>query len=297
MAATNVKRKRDEDLHHDKNASSQKRRRSSLESSPSSVGYQPVQLSKSETETNSKSKNLVVANAASSAAIDVQPEPPDTMTEDKSEPEEDDEYEEDEEDHDDSNDSETNPSEDETEQNEPTDSDTESHPETSSKKKEVSKADNPTAFASSMAGILGYKLTRTQRANPILARSADAKEADETLLDRKLEKKAKAELRRKEKKLNTKGGQSIDDDDDDPSANQKIVANQQREKELRKMAQKGVVKMFNAFASVREKTAEAKGVVGSRAKKEEKVTEMSKEGWLEYIGQGGKGKVKEKSER
>ena len=175
-------------------------------------------------------------------------------------------------------------------------SDGESHPD--AQRKELFKADNPSAFASSMAGILGYKLTRTQRANPILARSATAKEADETLLDMKLEKKAKAEMKRERFKM---GGVGLGPDHNlegiqgkgtqDPLDGQELFANQQQEKELRKMAQKGVIKMFNAFTSVREKTMEAQGLGGSRAKKEEKATEMSKEGWLEYIGQGGKGKV------
>lgn len=165
-------------------------------------------------------------------------------------------------------------------------------------RKETFKADNPSAFASSMAGILGYKLTRTQRANPILARSATAKEADETLLDMKLEKQAKAEMKKEKFK---KGGVGSGPDygsagvqgkgTQDPLEGEELLANQQQEKELRKMAQKGVIKMFNAFTAVREKTMEAQGLGGSRAKKEEKATEMSKEGWLEYIGQGGKGKV------
>ena len=163
-------------------------------------------------------------------------------------------------------------------------SDDEPRPDT--KKKEPFKADNPTAFASSMAGILGYKLTRTQRQNPILARSATAKEADETLLDKKLEKKAKAEMKKeKEKEKETHGG------GDALVEGQGIFAmDQQEEKELRKMAQRGVIKMFNAFNSVREKAAEAQRLGGTRAKREEKATEMSKEGWLEYIGQGAKGK-------
>lgn len=183
------------------------------------------------------------------------------------------------------------------------DSDGEPHPD--KKKKETLKADNPSAFASSMAGILGYKLTRTQRANPILARSADAKEADETLLDMKLEKKAKAEMRKekvkkggdpnkKSKEVHGDGAQDLVRNVlgiDEPLEPQQVFAYQQHEKELRKMAQKGVVKMFNAFTSVRERAMEAQGLGGSRAKKEEKATEMSKEGWLEYVGQGGKGKI------
>ena len=187
-----------------------------------------------------------------------------------------------------------------------TDSDDEHHPD--KKKKETVKADNPSAFASSMAGILEYKLTRTQRANPILARSADAKEADETLLDMKLEKKAKAEMRKekfkkggtgsdsntKSKEIHGDGAQDLVTNVlgiDEPLEPQEVFAYQQHERELRKIAQKGVVKMFNAFASVRERAMEAQALGGSRAKKEEKATEMTKVGWLEYVGQGGKGKV------
>ena len=181
-------------------------------------------------------------------------------------------------------------------------SDSDDEPAPNQRKKEISKADNPSAFASSIANILDYKLTKTQRANPILARSADAKEADETLLDRKLEKKAKAELKKEKSKnvgdVNAGLRGSIEKgtgrmSGDESLEGREIVANQQREKELRKMAQKGVVKMFNAFASVRAKAMEAQSLGGSRAKKEERLTEMSKEGWLEYVGQGGKGKVED----
>lgn len=176
------------------------------------------------------------------------------------------------------------------------DSNSTTHP--SKPKKEPIKADDPHAFASSMSAILTSNLTRTQRLNPILARSADAKEADAALLDRKLEKRARAEMKREK---GDKGGWQPD-----VIFGERVVgadaegvmgpgaAYQQRERELRKMAQRGVVKMFNAFAHVREKAGEVKEVGGSRAKREERATEMSKEGWLEYVGLGGKGKVEEK---
>lgn len=178
-----------------------------------------------------------------------------------------------------------------------TDSDVETHPD--DKKKEVFKADDPSAFSSSISAILGYKLTRTQRANPILARSADAKAADEALLDLKLEKKARAEVKREKLEKESQGGGAgnlvvptfgIDDHVEMES----IVAYQKRERELRKLAEKGVIKMFNAFTHVREKAVEAQATGGSRAKKEEKATEMTKEGWLEYVGHGGKDKIEEK---
>lgn len=178
-------------------------------------------------------------------------------------------------------------------------SDGESHPD--NKKKETFKADDASAFASSMSAILGNKLTTTQRANPILARSADAKEADEALLDLKLGRKAKTEIRRKhqEKLLKEIHGEGAGDmvgsiaDIEDPEDYGTVFAYQQREKGLRKTAEKGVVKMFNAFTHVRGKTVEAKGMVGSRAQKEGRATEMTKEGWLDYVGQGGEGTTEE----
>ena len=167
------------------------------------------------------------------------------------------------------------------------------------KRKEVFKSDDPSAFSSSMSAILGYKLTKTQRANPILARSADAKAADEALLDRKLEKKARAEMKREKlEKENLGGGAGSlivpTFGSDEHAELGSIVAYQQRERELRKLAEKGVVKMFNAFTHVREKAVEAQATGGSRAKKAEKATEMTKEGWLEYVGHGGKGKIEDK---
>ena len=167
-------------------------------------------------------------------------------------------------------------------------------PQPDNTKKETIKADDPDAFASSMSAILGSKLTRAQRENPILVRSADAKEAEEALLDLKLEKEAKREMRRK-KKLE-KNGMDVQPDGERVGGFEKVgsfSAYQQREKELRRTAQKGVIKMFNAFTHVREKTAEVQGLGGSRVKKEEKAAEMTKEGWLEYVGLGGKAKIEE----
>ena len=65
----------------------------------------------------------------------------------------------------------------------------------------------------------------------------------------------------------------------------------EEEKRLRKTAQRGVVKLFNAVrqAQVRGEEArrEAKVGGGSRGRKEEKVGEMSKKGFLEMVAGGG----------
>jgi len=65
----------------------------------------------------------------------------------------------------------------------------------------------------------------------------------------------------------------------------------EEEKMLRKVAQRGVVKLFNAVrqAQVRgeEAAKEAKGV--GRGRKEDRVGEMSKKGFLEMVAGGGVG--------
>lgn len=294
-------------------ATEQKRSSDSSSDEPSAVKFSKVAARKNTTQkddiSTSKEVSLDEGNVSiadpTNTSTNAPSSPPSeevrNRSEDGLENEEDDE-EQNEDEEDDKNSTPSSPRSTQSSSDTGLDSGGEPHPNT--QKKESVKADNPSAFASSMAGILSYKLTRTQRANPILARSADAKEADETLLDMKLEKKAKAEMKKEKFK---KGGMEVDGngllqdirregagDIDDSMEGQNIVANQQREKELRKIAQRGVVKMFNAFASVREKAMDARGLVGSRAKREEKLTEMSKEGWLEYVGGGGKGMVEEK---
>jgi hypothetical protein len=66
------------------------------------------------------------------------------------------------------------------------------------------------------------------------------------------------------------------------------------ERRLRKVAQRGVVKLFNAVRAAQVKAVEAEkgvkkeGVIGMK-KREEKVNEMSKKGFLELIASGGGG--------
>ena len=66
------------------------------------------------------------------------------------------------------------------------------------------------------------------------------------------------------------------------------------EKRLRKTAQRGVVKLFNAVRAAQIKGEEAakearnKGLVG-QGRREERVNEMSKKGFLELIAGGGGG--------
>lgn len=80
---------------------------------------------------------------------------------------------------------------------------------------------------------------------------------------------------------------------------------QAKEKSLRKTAQRGVVQLFNAVRAAQKRGEEAerevreKGLVG-RGRREEKVGDMSREGFLSFVARGGRkgmeGKGKEKGE-
>ena len=65
----------------------------------------------------------------------------------------------------------------------------------------------------------------------------------------------------------------------------------EQEKKLRKTAQRGVVKLFNAVRAAQIKGEEAARQGGAAGRKKERVAEMSKEGFLELVAGGGeKGK-------
>lgn len=154
------------------------------------------------------------------------------------------------------------------------------------------KRNDPTAFASSISAILNSKLTTAKRADPVLARSSTAAEANASIADSKLEKKAKSKLREDKKEALEKGRvKDVLLGTDLPGGPGSVQEMMEEEKRLRKTAQRGVVKLFNAVrqAQVRAEEArkEAKGV--TRGRREEKVGEMSKKGFLELVAGGGKG--------
>jgi len=180
------------------------------------------------------------------------------------------------------------------------DSDTNSNPNLIKKRKR----NDPEAFATSMSKILGSKLSASKRSDPVLSRSITAIEASKEMTDLALEKKARHKLREERKAALDKGrvkdvlGASTAFDaanghaagEDQPTV-QEIM---ELEKKLRKTAQRGVVKLFNAVRAAQikgeeaAKDARAKGVVG-QGRREAKVNEMSKKGFLELIAGGGGG--------
>ncbi|KAH0545290.1 hypothetical protein FGG08_000589 [Glutinoglossum americanum] len=151
------------------------------------------------------------------------------------------------------------------------------------------KRNDPDAFATSISRILSSKLSTSKRADPVLARSKTAALASQEMQDARLEAKAKHKLREERKAELDKGrvkdvlgGDKVD-----------IGATLEMEKRLRKTAQRGVVKLFNAVRTAQVKGEEAArearkaGVIGEGRRKE-KINEMSKKGFLDLIAAGGK---------
>lgn len=172
------------------------------------------------------------------------------------------------------------------------------------------KRNDPAAFATSLSKILSTKLSTSRRADPVLARSAAALEASRQAVDSALETKARKQLRSAKRAAMERGrvkdvlvatnaefsnvhpvtGDIIEDVVTGETTSQVLAT----ERRLRKVAQRGVVQLFNAFRTAQVKAAEAErgvrkeGVIGVDRKKE-KVTEMSKKGFLDLIASGGGG--------
>jgi hypothetical protein len=161
------------------------------------------------------------------------------------------------------------------------------------------KRNDPEAFATSISKILGSKLSTSKRSDPVLSRSVDALQASKEITDEALETKARQKLRAEKREALDKGrvkdvlGASTAFDaangrGDGPTVQETM----ELEKRLRKTAQRGVVKLFNAVRAAQIKGEEAakearnKGLVG-QGRREERVNEMSKKGFLELIAGGG----------
>ncbi|KAL2040657.1 hypothetical protein N7G274_006636 [Stereocaulon virgatum] len=168
-----------------------------------------------------------------------------------------------------------------------------SNPNNTKLSKQKSKRNDPDAFASSMSAILTSKLNTQKRIDPVLARSATAHEASLSVANTKLEAKARHKLHQDKKEALEKG--RVKDVLGVESGEAQGVI--EEEKRLRKIAQRGVVKLFNAVrqAQVRGEEARKTAVdVKGRARREEKVGEMSRGGFLEMVAGGGKqGRIEE----
>jgi hypothetical protein len=178
------------------------------------------------------------------------------------------------------------------------DSDKQSNPNLTRKRKR----NDPEAFATSMFKILGSKLSTSKRNDPVLSRSLTALQASKEITDQALEKKARHKLREERRAALDKNrvrdllraSTPLDAGRGDEAGTESTAEIMELEKRLRKTAQRGVVKLFNAVRAAQIKGEEAakearkKGLVGY-GRREEKVNEMSKKGFLELIAGGGGG--------
>ena len=154
----------------------------------------------------------------------------------------------------------------------------------------VPKRNDPSAFSTSISKILSTKLPTSARADPVLSRSKGASQTTTDFADEKLDRQARAKLRAEKKEELDRGRirdvMGIERGQAGPVA--------EEEKRLRKVGQRGVVKLFNAVRAAQVRGEEAvkqerkKGTIGM-GEREKAANEVSKQGFLELIsGKQGK---------
>ncbi|PYH42753.1 rRNA-processing protein RRP15 [Aspergillus saccharolyticus JOP 1030-1] len=154
----------------------------------------------------------------------------------------------------------------------------------------IPKRHDPTAFSNSMAKILATKLPTSMREDPVLSRSKAAAQKSTQVAEEKLDRQARAKMRAEKKEELDRG--RIRDVMGLERGQAGAVA--EEEKRLRKIAQRGVVKLFNAVRAAQVRGEEAakaerkKGTIGI-GEREKAVNEVSKQGFLDLIS-GKKGK-------
>ncbi|KAL3434981.1 Rrp15p-domain-containing protein [Aspergillus tetrazonus] len=157
-------------------------------------------------------------------------------------------------------------------------------------KRTVPKRNDPTAFSTSISKILATKLPTSARADPVLSRSKTVTQITSQIAEEKLDNAARAKLRAEKKEELDRG--RVRDVRGISTGQAGAVA--EEEKRLRKIAQRGVVKLFNAVRAAQVRGEEAakeerkKGTVGI-GEREKAVNQVSKQGFLELIN-GKKGK-------
>ncbi|KAK6457204.1 Rrp15p-domain-containing protein [Scheffersomyces xylosifermentans] len=150
-------------------------------------------------------------------------------------------------------------------------------------KKKKNLDDGSESFANALNAIVGSKLKAYDRKDPILARN---KITLKKLESDKLENKAKRALLGEKKQLQDKHRiRNLLPKASEPEKVREII---ESERKLKKVAQKGVVRLFNAVLSTQIKTNQeiSKEKVG-QTKKEELMNEISKEKFLDLVQAAG----------
>ncbi|KAM5458358.1 pre-60S ribosomal particles component [Microsporum audouinii] len=162
-------------------------------------------------------------------------------------------------------------------------------------RKHVSKRNDPTAFSTSISKILSTKLPTSARADPLLSRSKAAAQTSADIANERLEHRARAKLRAEKKEELDRGRVrdvlGIDRGEAGETA--------ELEKRLRKVAQRGVVKLFNAVRAAQVRGEEAareerkKRLTVGMDEREKAVNEVSKQGFLDLINGIGSKPIEE----
>lgn len=151
-------------------------------------------------------------------------------------------------------------------------------------KKKKNLDDGSESFANAFNAIVGSRLKAYNRKDPILAKN---KTTLKKLESDKLEAKAKRLILSEKKQLHDKHRiKNLLPSANEPEKVRTIIQN---ERQLKKVAQKGVVRLFNAVLSSQIKTNQeiGKEQVG-QTKKEELMNEISKEKFLDLVQAAGK---------
>lgn len=150
-------------------------------------------------------------------------------------------------------------------------------------KKKKNLDDGSESFANAFNAIVGSRLKAYNRKDPILAKN---KTTLKKLESDKLEAKAKRLILSEKKQVHDKNRvKNLLPSASEPEKVRTIIHN---ERQLKKVAQKGVVRLFNAVLSTQIKTNEELGQekVG-QTKKEELMNEISKEKFLDLVQAAG----------
>lgn len=161
--------------------------------------------------------------------------------------------------------------------------DSESEDDFPTKRQKRKAGDDAGAFASAFNAIVGSKLKAHNRKDPILARN---KSTQKKLESDKLDAKARRLILKEKKATQDRHrNKNLLDNSEEPG---KLREALEQEKKLRKTAQKGVVKLFNAILATQTQAALGEAEAeGSNKKKEAHVTEVSKNTFLDLVKAAG----------
>ncbi|CEP60323.1 rRNA-processing protein RRP15 LALA0_S01e08086g [Lachancea lanzarotensis] len=150
--------------------------------------------------------------------------------------------------------------------------------------------DGSSDFSTAINAILGSHLKAHDRKDPIMARKkSTAKKLESDKLEAKAKKAILVEKKKLLNKTRTKDIIPIASAETDSGVEIREVL--EKERRLRKIAQKGVVKLFNAILSTQVKTerdsAERLGDIKNRAEKKDMLNDLSKEKFLDLVKAAG----------